>query len=119
HVSPRPLYPTSFPDQIVGADATFQRHGPYFSITYTTGPVDDSLTSIVVFERAPASSLAQTIRFQRAVQRHPVRRVRIGRRQLYFYNGDITFGYVWREQGYTYFVKAHCCLSSRITARQL
>jgi hypothetical protein len=38
---------------------------------------------------------------------------------MYFINGDISFGYTWRQQGYTYYVSAHCCLDAHVTAVDL
>jgi hypothetical protein len=94
HVFPRPLFPTGFPRGLAGADATFHRSGRYFSIEYTTCcGAQDALTAIVGFERAPARSISQVLGLQRS-QRHRVRRVNLRGRRMYFYNGDISFGYI-------------------------
>jgi hypothetical protein len=53
------------------------------------------------------SDIAKEIAFSEHVQRHPVRRERIGGRRMYRFQTDMWFGYMWREQGYAYDISEH------------
>jgi hypothetical protein len=112
HISPAPLFPTRLPVKLAFSRATFSRHGKLFAIQYVAGS-PRRRTLIVTYNRAGRHALGNAVR-QAQARHEPVRRVRLGSRRGYSFTSAGSFGYGWREGGYSYFIAAACCLRGRI-----
>jgi hypothetical protein len=114
HLTPRPLYPSILPAPLQNESEAqlvrprSSRHMFTASFLCRCDPSDGSYYSVILtFARGPVSDIAKEIAFSEHVQRHRVRRERIGGRRMYRFQTDTWFGYMWRDQQYAYEISEH------------
>lgn len=115
-VSPLPLFPSALPRQLNDESHATSGHGHHgFDVDWVACCDSNGyLTVAIAFGRFTASSVDQALASNRATGHAPTR-VRVGQRIVWRFTGDISFGYLWRERGYGYFLSAHCCLAGHVT----
>lgn len=105
NVSPVPTLPAVIPGSIDCCSAELKRSGKNYTVNYSA--LEEGEPGFIVsFSRLDKSWFRKMIHFARHTQKHPVRPERVGGRTMQFARTDITFWYLWKEQGRAYLLSS-------------
>src|SRR3981081_4672123 len=102
HLHPTPLYPPTLPHEFHDASATLDRHGHDFDVSFVR--VRGNVSNLAVTLRRAGPELLGSVVPD---PRHPqIGQTRLRGLKVYSFKADLSFGYVWHEQGRTYQILA-------------
>lgn len=104
-LTPTPLYSASLPPNLQRARAELSIVRNTFGVTFLRRSPDGTIDSAFIV-RAPYQELSDELRFGRT-RGERARTEQIGTRTVLYEEIGQVYGYMWREQDFTYFVAAH------------